>query len=141
MRNTHFFAATPPLEAKRVLMSQWSSERVKKGRPLKLHFADARKAYFNGRPARSLYIKLPKELGFGNETVGKLERSCYGTRDAGSIWEAFYVDALTSAGFIQGRSSPCCFWHPLWEVSVIVHGDDFTALGTDASLDLYEKRS
>ena len=67
-----------------------------------------------------------------------MERCVYGTRDAGSIWEAVYVEALTAAGFLQGRSSPCCFWHPLWGVSVVVHGDDFTALGTDAGLDTYE---
>ena len=44
----------PALEAKRILLSQWASERVRGGRPLKVHFADARKAYFNGKPTRSL---------------------------------------------------------------------------------------
>jgi hypothetical protein len=42
-------------------------------------------------------------------------------------------------GFVQGSGSPCCFEHPQWKVSVVVHGDDFSALGTDASLDKYEK--
>ena len=42
-------------------------------------------------------------------------------------------------GFIQGGASPCCFQHPEWKVSVVVHGDDFTALGTAHGLDLYEK--
>ena len=62
----------------------------------------------------------------------------YGTRDAGAVWESYYVDCLVSIGFIQGSGSPCCFWHPKWKVSVVVHGDDFSALGTDASLDEYE---
>ena len=41
-------------------------------------------------------------------------------------------------GFIQGRASPCCFWHPVWKIRVVVHGDDLTALGTPSMLDLYE---
>ena len=133
-----FFAATPPLEAKRILLSQWASERVRNGERLKLHFADARKAYFNGRCQRSRYLRLPRELGLNSNVIGKLERACYGTRDAGSIWEAYYAESLISLGFLQGKSSPCCFWHPTWNIHVVVHGDDFTALGTDAMLNKYE---
>ena len=62
----------------------------------------------------------------------------YGTRDAGAIWEQCYVDCLIGLGFKQGIASPCCFEHEEWGVSVVVHGDDFTALGTDEALDLYE---
>ena len=62
----------------------------------------------------------------------------YGTRDAGAIWETCYVECLVNMGFIQGSGSPCCFEHPTWKISVVVHGDDFSALGTDASLDKYE---
>ena len=51
-----FYAATPPLEAKRVLMSRWASERKRHGRHLKLHLLDVRKAYFNGVPKRSIYV-------------------------------------------------------------------------------------
>ena len=63
----------------------------------------------------------------------------YGTRDAGAIWETCYVDCLVDMGFVQGSGSPCCFEHPQWKVAVVVHGDDFSALGTDAALDKYEK--
>ena len=41
-------------------------------------------------------------------------------------------------GFEQGLSSPCSFYHKKLQISVVVHGDDVTALGTDASLDAYE---
>ena len=63
-------------------------------------------------PSRHIYLRLPKELGLPSSTLGFLIRCCYGTRDAGSIWEAFYVDSLCSMGFKQGKSSPCVFWHP-----------------------------
>ena len=42
-------------------------------------------------------------------------------------------------GFRSGASSPCVFFHPERNVSIVVHGDDFNALGTSADLDWYEK--
>ena len=134
-----YFAATPPLECKRALISQMVTERTRNGAPLKLCFVDVRKAYFNGRPTRNLYVRLPKEMGLPRSMLGKLQRCLYGTRDAGHIWEAVYGDALIKMGFIQGVASPCCFFHPIWKVSLVVHGDDFTALGTDASLVKFEQ--
>ena len=84
-------------------------------------------------------MRLPKELGLPRHYVGKLVRCLYGTRDAGSIWEECYTQCLVNLGFQQGKSSPCSFWHPQWRVSVVVHGDDFTALGTDEALERYEQ--
>lgn len=89
-------------------------------------------------PDRSLYVRFPPELGMPQNMVGKLVRCMYGTRDAGSIWEGCYTKCLVDLGFEQGVASPCCFWHPIWEVSVVVHGDDFTALGTPEGLNHYE---
>ena len=39
---------------------------------------------------------------------------------------------------VQGVSSPCCFVHHGWQVSVAVHGDDFTAIGSPEAWDNYE---
>ena len=131
-----FYAATPPLEAKRILFSEFASRAPTEN--LKISFVDVKKAYFYGIPERTLYVRLPMELGLGKGVVGKLVRCMYGTRDAGAIWENCYTTCLTNLGFIQGSSSPCCFLHPEWNVSVVVHGDDFTAVGTPESLDKYE---
>ena len=40
----NFFAATPPLESKRMLFPQWATERSRGGAQLKLSFVDIRKA-------------------------------------------------------------------------------------------------
>ena len=101
-----FFASTPPLESKRMLLSQWASEKERNGKPLKLSFIDVRKAYFNGRPSRTIYVRLPAELGLGKSMVARLERCMYGCRDSGAIWEATYSQALIDIGFIQGVASP-----------------------------------
>ena len=134
-----FYAATPPLEAKRLLFSEFASSHGKKGSSMQLSFVDVKKAYFYGIPERELYVRLPSELGISKKYVGKLVRCMYGTRDAGAIWESCYAGCLTKLGFIQGKASPCCFRHPQWSVSVVVHGDDFTALGSPDGLDKFEK--
>ena len=134
-----FFAATPPLEAKRMLFTEFASERTRNGKPLQISFIDVKKAYFYGIPERALYVRLPPELGLSRKFVGKLVRCMYGTRDAGAIWESCYATALINLGFQQGGASPCCFYHAEWGVSVVVHGDDFTALGTPDGLDKYEQ--
>ena len=52
-----FFAATPPLEAKRVLFSQWATERTRGCQKLELHFADtsmaAPRSHFTSVSAKS----------------------------------------------------------------------------------------
>ena len=135
--NTHagdsFCAATPPLEANRLLFSQWSTEQSRNGSDLQLSFVDVKKAYFYGVPDRNLYVRFPPEL------VGKLVRCMYSTRDAGAFWETCYTDYLVGMGFVQGVASPCCFEHKAWKVSVVVHGDDFTALGNADGLSEYEE--
>lgn len=83
-------------------------------------------------------MAFPKELGIPSHLVAELKRCAYGTRDAGAIWEHTYRLALESMGFISGSASPCCFHHPGRSIAVVVHGDDFTALGIKADLDWYE---
>ena len=70
------------------------------------------KTYFNGTPARSLYIRLPKEMGLGPTMVGRLLKCCYGTREAGATWERFYAESLVSMGFQHGEGQPLLFLAP-----------------------------
>ena len=77
-----YFAATPPLESKRMLLSQWATGRRRGNANLKLSFVDVKKAYFNGKPSRKIFIRPPPELGLPKNTVCKLQRCMYGTRDA-----------------------------------------------------------
>eukprot|EP00969_Alexandrium_andersonii_P197372 8719721-Alexandrium_andersonii.AAC.1 len=37
----------------------------------------------------------------------------------------------------RGRASTCVFFHNAWKVWVVIHGDDFAALGTDEALGWY----
>ena len=80
------FAATPPLEALKVLLSMAVTEGIgyhgnnKKGGN-KLEFIDVRRAYFHARARRLVYIKLPEEDN-QEGMCGRLVKAMYGTRDA-----------------------------------------------------------
>lgn len=132
--NADFYAATPPLECERLLFSQRAKRRKSAGPELALMFLDVTNAYFNATPKRNLFIRLPKEMGLPPHCVGRLLKCAYGTRDAGALWEDTYAAALTSIGLTRGKASPCCFVRKARNISIVVHGDDFTLLGLRSDL-------
>jgi hypothetical protein len=125
-----FFAATPPLEAFRLLLSLAASG----ARDTKIEVLDARKAHVHAFADRVVYTQLPPELA-AQGYCAKLVRCLYGTRDAPRRWEAFLAEQLIALGFAKGRASPCCFFHARLSVRCIVHGDDFVLSGTAGALD------
>ena len=110
------FAATPPLEAKKVLFAMAACQKgVHKSKLKKIGLIDIKKAYFHAEVKRLIYVELPEEFcepGEYGHVCGRLNYSLYGTRDAASNWEECYGDALIEIGFKQGQSSPCIFHHP-----------------------------
>ena len=81
------YASTPPLEAKRLLFAKYVDQPVINGKPMRLGFVDAKKAYFNGIPKRNVFMRLPREMGLPSHMVGLQVRCVYGARNAGAIWE------------------------------------------------------
>ena len=82
-----------------------------------------------------MHMKLPKEMGLSPDLVARQVRCVYGTRDAGKLSEDTYTQAMRHAGFTTGTAKPCVFYHTVRDITIVVHGDDFTALGTDNNLD------
>ena len=60
--------------------------------------------------------------------------SMYGTRDAALNWAMEYCQTLRAAGYVQGKGNPCLFHKKSLGLSVMVHGDDFVAVGPDNHL-------
>ncbi|MCP2505128.1 MAG: hypothetical protein NLN65_07530, partial [Candidatus Poseidoniaceae archaeon] len=121
------FAATPPLEALKYLLSLWMTEGYgwKKGKSeeMKMDFIDVRRAYFHAVTTRDVYVELPpedKKPGM----CGKLMKSMYGTRDAAQNWEQAYTEFMEKAGFVRGIASPCVFWNEEKQIRAVIHGDD-----------------
>ena len=138
-KSDDFFAAMPPLEALRMLVSGVASGRNHGRKGNKILVVDARKAHLHATPVRDVFVELPPEIrrpGF----CGRLMRFLYGTRDAPARWEAFLAAELKKHGFTQGVASPCCFYHAARGLRCVVHGDDFVFAGSEGALKWMEAR-
>ena len=128
------YAATPPLEALRLLLSHVATGRKGKVGGRKVMVLDAKKARLHAFAEREVYIELPPERRRPG-ICGRLVRSLYGTRDAPLLWERFAATQLKVMGFVRGSASSCVFCHVSRDLVVVVHGDDFVFAGVDADLE------
>jgi len=141
------FAATPPLEAIRVLLSLLMSGRVDKakkwiakmksaGQICKddgeqvLGFYDVSRAHWHAKARRNIYVRPPKEDKSIRTGLAKLLKSMYGTRDAAQCWDALCEEVMTAMEFTVGVFSVCAYYHKEKEATCIRHGDDFIVLAT-----------
>ena len=135
------FAATPPLEALKILLSLAVTEGIGyqpggKLQGCKLDFIDVRRAYFHANARRKVYVELPPEDSQPG-MCGKLNKAMYGTRDAAQNWEHAYVEFLENIGFRSGIATPCVFYHSDRKIWIVVHGDDFTVLASENQLNWF----
>ena len=128
------FAATPAWELKRVLMAR-TATRGKRG-ARKLLLIDAKKAHLNPKCEKDVFIQLADEAGGG---VGKLRFWLYGFRPAAAAWEEHYARKFVEHGFRRGVANPVCFHHVKRDISVVVHGDDFTISAAEDDLNWIEQ--
>ena len=115
--NTHKrddpFAATPPLEALKLIMTMCASGN--KGEILMIN--DVSRAFFHAKATRDVYVQLPDEDTVAGEEgmCGKLNFSMYGTRDAAQNWQAELSQQLVDNGFTHAssttRSEPLERWY------------------------------
>ena len=132
------FAATPPLESLRMILSICASNQYSLD-PEERYMVmsnDVKRAYFYAPATRPVYISIPAEDHEPGDQnmVGKLNLSLYGTRDAAMNWAAKFTTFLNGIGFQTGAASPCNFYNAERDVSVTVHGDDFTSTGRERDL-------
>jgi hypothetical protein len=130
-KSDDFFAATPPLEALRLLLSLVASSEH---HDIKVEVLDARKAHLHAFAERTVFTRLPPEVDEPGYCA-RLVRCLYGTRDAPKRWEAFLAEQLVALGFARGKASPCCYFNAELNVRCIVHGDDFVLTGRAGALD------
>ena len=107
------FAATPPIEALKMLLSAAVTEGkgYRKGNReggMKLEFIDVRRAYFQANAVRDVFVELPEEDA-EEGMCGMLLKSMYGTRDAAQNWECSYVGAMIEMGLKGGLQFHVCF--------------------------------
>ena len=64
-KDDSFYAATPPLEALRLLLSGMATDRQIGANETKMMVLDAKKAHLHAAAERELFIELPPEAGGG----------------------------------------------------------------------------
>eukprot|EP00971_Amphidinium_carterae_P283716 5632571-Amphidinium_carterae.4 len=133
------WSATPPYEALRMMISMCMSP--KEGEEgFVLQFIDITRAHPHCTMKRDLWIELSQEDPSAGQpgVCGKLERSLYGTRDAGHNFEFLTNDVTCSRlGFKHGLWSPCIFRHGLAcreGLQTFVYGDNFVTRGSRSEL-------
>eukprot|EP00973_Karenia_brevis_P074277 10319704-Karenia_brevis.AAC.1 len=112
-------AETLPLEAKRMLLSKAVTRRAD-GRVRKSMFVDVSKAHLNLKCEEDVYTQLPEE-----------ER---GLGPAARAWERFYTEKLEGMGFLSDNSCGVVFYNQETDLSLMVHGDDYTFCGLEDDL-------
>ena len=134
--NTHkrddLFAATPPLEALKVILSMTAC--CNKGEVVMIN--DISRALFHAKAKREVFVQIPQEDLQPNEreVCGRLNYSMYGTRDAAQNWFEEYTQGLLDVGFQQGKATPCVFYCEEKGIRTYVHGDDYVSIGIAKSL-------
>ncbi len=85
------FAATPSLEAKKMLFSLWASIPG-----MRLDFGDVARAYFHAKAKRKVYVDLSAPE-FEEGKRGLLKKATCGTRAAAQNWEMEYTEMMVDA--------------------------------------------
>ena len=100
------FAATPPPEAKRMLLSRAATRKtVGQTGPRKLLFIDAKKAHMNPCCVGDVFIELPEEAGCGLGVCGKLNYWLHGFRPAAAAWEKLKLQGGEEVGYMVNRGT------------------------------------
>ena len=104
------FAATRPLEALKLLMSDAATEEKCPGSAFKEETKativnDIARAFFEAPVQREIAVELPEEDGGGPgcPMVGLLQKSLYGTRDAAANFQKEIKKFMKDQGFSIGK--------------------------------------
>ena len=134
------FAATPPVEALRMIVS-WAASWSKSDKEDRAVMAcDISRAFFHAEAGPDMYVELSEEDQVpGQDLVGRLRLALYGTREAAAAWQKEVSKHLKQIGFQKGTFNPCLFYHPGRQIRVMVHGDDYAAAGPRTQLSWMHK--
>ena len=137
------FAATPPLEALRMMCSLMMSYLGQDGKPMTsrsdrkvMGFYDVSRAHFHSDARRDLFI-IPPQEDTTITGVAQLMKGMYGTRDAGQCFDHKSETTMKDLGFTVGLCTPCIYHHPEKDAVCFRHGDDFVLLASRAVQDWF----
>ena len=86
---------------------------------------DINRAFLHGVATRTLYVELPEEESENGKYVGRLNNTLYGTRDAPVAWLRAVREDMETLGFLECKVTTGVFVHPVRDIRVVTHVDDF----------------
>ena len=129
------FAATPPVEALRFMLSlPMTGPRKPQQYERVLGFFDISRAHFHSPARRKIAIRVPKEDTECSSRLAKLLVAMYGTKDAAQCFDNLCEDVMVKMGYVVGILNLCLYHHPVKDISVYRFVDDFVVCGTRAQV-------
>ena len=124
-------AATPPFEGFRFLLSRAMTGEKKRNPQdeLVIAFFDISRAHFHSPVRRRVAIGVQGGPSCPSG-IAMLNRAMHGTKDAAQCFDSYCERTMEKLDYNIGVFNPCLYKHPIKDVSVLRHGDDFATLAT-----------
>ena len=104
-----------------------------------LYQMDVKNAYLNGKIDRDIYMcNIPGYSENNNNKVLKLNKSLYGLKQAGRLWNEEFCKFMKEVGFKQSRADPCVFYND--KTIVCLYVDDITMAGSDEDIKNFKEK-
>ena len=125
------FAATPPLEALRFLLSRAVTEdKEDRQAETVLIFLDISRAHLHSPVRREVFVRAcAEDVDCPAGCCWKLLKAMYGLRDAGASFDKKVETIMESRGYAVGLFNPCLCFEKVSKVGIFRHGDDFVVHG------------
>ena len=130
-------SGTPPLKAHRMVLAHAATRRPEEGENRKLIGRyDVSVAFFHAEATGKIAVVPPKDVDEGH--LWYLLKAMNGTREASKQWSVKITKTKRKHGFLEIANVPGLFYHPVHDLLVSCHGDDFLASGTKEALDFLD---
>ena len=131
-------SGTPPLKAHRMVLSHAATKApgAREKKKLVARY-DVSVAFFHADSTGKIAVIPPKDLD--QSYLRFLNKAMNGTREASKQWAAKILTNKKKWGFLEIESVPGFFYHPVHDLMVCCHGDDFLASGEKPALEFSDR--
>jgi hypothetical protein len=81
-----------------------------------------------------LYMEIPRGFKFNGshkDHVLLLKKNLYGQKQAGRVWNQYLHSGLLARGFLQSQVDMCLYYHPKYDVNLLIYTDDGILIGNN----------